>query len=90
MEFKSFLDYLSLEKKYSSKTIIAYKNDLQSFSTFNKSEFDQNCIQEAVYTQIRSWIVLLVGKKISNSRANGLNNMIKKIKFYAIAFSKNS
>ena len=70
MEFKSFLDYLSLEKKYSSKTIIAYKNDLQSFSTFNKSEFDQNSIQEVVYTQIRSWIVLLVGKKISNSSIN--------------------
>tara|TARA_B100001287_G_scaffold242241_1_gene217585 strand:+ start:7215 stop:8105 length:891 start_codon:yes stop_codon:yes gene_type:complete len=70
MEFKSFLDYLSLEKKYSSKTIIAYKNDLQSFSTFNKSEFDQNSIQEVVYTQIRSWIVLLVGEKISNSSIN--------------------
>ena len=27
---------------------------------------------------------------LSPNRANGLNNMIKKIKFYAIAFSKNS
>lgn len=27
---------------------------------------------------------------LSTNRANGLNNMIKKIKFYAIAFSKNS
>tara|TARA_B100001287_G_scaffold150697_1_gene126841 strand:+ start:2626 stop:3045 length:420 start_codon:yes stop_codon:yes gene_type:complete len=27
---------------------------------------------------------------LSANRANGLNNMIKKIKFYAIAFSKNS
>ena len=27
---------------------------------------------------------------LSANRANGLNNMIKKIKYYAIAFSKNS
>lgn len=70
MDFKSFLDYLSLEKKYSSKTIIAYKNDLHSFYRFNKLEFNQNSIQEVAYTQIRSWIVFLVGNKISNSSIN--------------------
>ena len=70
MDFKSFLDYLSLEKKYSSKTIIAYKNDLHSFYRFNKLEFNQNSIQEVAYTQIRSWIVFLVENKISNSSIN--------------------
>tara|TARA_B110000003_G_scaffold189681_1_gene188459 strand:+ start:3257 stop:4144 length:888 start_codon:yes stop_codon:yes gene_type:complete len=70
MEFKSFLDYLLLEKKYSAKTIVAYKNDLVSFSVFNKREFSQKFIKNANYSQIRSWIVFLVDNEISNQSIN--------------------
>ena len=70
MEFQSFLDYLSLEKKYSEKTIVAYKNDLQSFRSFNLKEFSQNSIKNAVYSQIRSWIVFLVDIGITNKTIN--------------------
>ncbi len=70
MEFKSFLDYLLLEKNYSNKTIIAYKKDLNTFYDFNQDKFDQKGIKKANYSQIRSWIVSLVGNKISNSSIN--------------------
>lgn len=70
MEFSSFFDYLQLEKKYSQKTIIAYKNDLKSFQDFNYSKFDQKNIKGVNYSQIRSWIVSLVGDKISNTSIN--------------------
>ena len=40
MEFNSFLDYLLLEKKYSHKTIVAYKNDLNTFYDFNFDKFE--------------------------------------------------
>ena len=70
MEFKPFLEYLSSEKKYSSKTIVAYKNDLESFQSFNNKEFSQNTIKNVVYSQIRSWIVLLVDKGVTNSTIN--------------------
>ena len=70
MEFSSFLDYLQLEKKYSQKTIIAYKNDLKSFQNFNYSKFDQKDIKGVNYSQIRSWVVSLVANKISNSSIN--------------------
>ena len=70
MEFSSFLDYLQLEKKYSQKTIIAYKNDLMSFQDFNHSKFDQKNIKGVNYSQIRSWIVSLDGDKISNTSIN--------------------
>ena len=70
MEFSSFLDYLQLEKKYSQKTIIAYKNDLMSFQDFNYSKFDQKNIKGVNYSQIRSWIVSLVADKISNTSIN--------------------
>jgi len=70
MEFTPFLDYLLLEKKYSPKTIIAYKNDLESFRLYNSKEFNQDKIYNAIYAQIRSWIVSLVNEKISNSTIN--------------------
>ena len=70
MEFSSFLDYLQLEKKYSQKTIIAYRNDLKSFQDFNHSKFDQKNIKGVNYSQIRSWIVSLVADKISNTSIN--------------------
>jgi integrase/recombinase XerC len=70
MEFKSFLDYLLLEKKYSAKTIVAYKNDLVSFSVFNEREFSQKFTKNANYSQIRSWIVFLVDNEISNQSIN--------------------
>ena len=70
MEFSSFLDYLQLEKKYSQKTIIAYKNDLKSFQNFNHNKFDQKNIKRVNYSQIRSWIVSLVADKISNTSIN--------------------
>ena len=70
MEFKSFLDYLQLEKKYSQKTIVAYKNDLQNFQIFNHKKFEQKKIKNVNYSQIRSWVVSLVSDKISNKTIN--------------------
>ena len=70
MVYTSFLDYLLLEKKYSQKTIVAYKNDLQTFHDFNVDKFDQGNIKKVNYSQIRSWIVFLVANKISNGSIN--------------------
>ena len=79
MEFKSFLDYLLLEKNYSQKTIIAYKNDLSTFYDFNLDKFDQKGIKKANYSQIRSWIVSLVSDKLSNT---SINRKISSLKSY--------
>ena len=70
MEFSSFLDYLKFEKKYSQKTIIAYKNDLKSFQLFNYNKFEQKDIKRVNYSQIRTWVVKLVTDKISNGTIN--------------------
>ena len=70
MEFSSFLDYLKFEKKYSQKTIIAYKNDLKSFQLFNYNNFEQKDIKRVNYSQIRTWVVKLVADKISNGTIN--------------------
>lgn len=66
----AFSDYLQMEKKYSPHTVNAYLNDIISFETFNKSHFDQENIDQANYSQIRSWIVSLVDDNVSNSSVN--------------------
>ena len=66
----SFLDYISLEKKYSPNTIFAYKNDLISFRYFCATEYQLENLAEVEYPIIRSWIVSLVDLKISNRSIN--------------------
>ena len=66
----AFLEYLSLEKKYSAHTITAYKNDLISFRDFLEIEYAQENLLDVHYPQIRSWIVALVDTKISNRTIN--------------------
>ncbi|MEP1489321.1 MAG: tyrosine-type recombinase/integrase [Algibacter sp.] len=70
MSFKSFTDYLLLEKNYSALTVKAYQSDLDSFSEFILKEYDSESINHVNYPQIRSWIVLLVESEISNRSIN--------------------
>jgi len=78
---KAFLDYLLLEKKYSKLTVNAYKKDIESFTSFLKDEDQTNTIKEVSYSQIRSWIVFLVEKQLSNRSINrkisALNSFFK-------------
>ena len=51
-------------------TVTAYKNDLISFRNFLVEEFSQEKLVEVNYSQIRSWIVVLVDSKLSNKTVN--------------------
>lgn len=66
----AFKDYLQLEKKYSPHTVNAYLNDINFFESFNRNQFDQENIDQANYSQIRSWIVSLVDNNMSNVSVN--------------------
>lgn len=70
MLLKSFIDYLALEKKYAVHTVKAYQRDIETFQEFLKQEFNVEDFKEVNYAQIRSWIVLLVEKEISNRSIN--------------------
>lgn len=70
MFIKSFIDYLTHEKKYSTHTITAYETDIQSFLKFYQSEFESANLLEVEYNQIRSWIVKLVNSNITNRTVN--------------------
>lgn len=65
-----FQEYLLYEKKYSVLTVRAYIDDIQEFETFlNQTDCETNLL-EISYTYIRSWIVALADKKISNRSIN--------------------
>lgn len=70
MNFKPFIDYLLLEKNYSALTVKAYQSDLDAFLCFILKEYDTQFITSVNYSQIRSWIVLMVESKISNRSIN--------------------
>lgn len=70
MSFKSFTDYLLLEKNYSKLTVNAYLHDLKTFSDFIISEYRTESINQINYSQIRTWIVSLVESGISNRSIN--------------------
>ncbi|MBS7232376.1 tyrosine-type recombinase/integrase [Flavobacterium psychroterrae] len=74
---EAFRDYLQLEKKYSAHTVNAYLNDILFFEIFNKDNFEQENIEMANYSQIRSWIVSLVDQDISNVSINRKMSSLK-------------
>lgn len=70
MMLQNFLDYLKLERNYSSHTIKAYQNDLTAFQEFCSHEFEVTSLAEVGYPIIRSWILSLSKKGISNLSIN--------------------
>ena len=70
MSVPAFLDYLTLEKKYSAHTCRAYQKDIQEFEAFCQAEFNLDDLAKADYSLIRSWIVALLEKKVSNRTVN--------------------
>jgi len=70
MSINSFLNYLKYERKYSKHTITAYENDLVTFKSFYKKEYNCNNIDQVNYSEIRTWIVYLVNSGVSNRSIN--------------------
>lgn len=70
MSIQKFIDYLLLEKKYSPQTVMAYQKDIEAFQLFLSQEFTDSEVSKANYAQIRTWIVQLVDRAISNRSIN--------------------
>lgn len=79
MSLSSFISYIALEKNYSVHTVNAYQKDIEAFSTYCKEEHDIRKIDDIPYTIIRSWVVFLVEKGISN---RSVNRKIASLKAY--------
>lgn len=77
--FEAFVDYLSLQKKYSPHTVLAYSDDLREFTDFVQKEYEQDNIDEVNYPQIRSWIVSLSEAGLTNRT---INRKVSSLKAY--------
>lgn len=65
-----FKDYLEKEKNYSPHTVNAYCNDLLEFEKFININFEQQGMDDVNYSQIRDWIVEMVGEGVANRSVN--------------------
>ena len=70
MSVNHFLDYINHEKKYSSHTCVAYKQNLYDFQVYCSKNFNLEVIDLVEYFHIRSWIISLVELQNSNRTIN--------------------
>ena len=77
MYLPNFFDYLSKEKNFSKNTIVAYKNDLETFKLFCLDQYEIKDISIVAYPIIRNWIINLSEKNLSpltiNSKISSLS-----------------
>ena len=76
---EQFLKYLQYEKRVSAHTTLAYKGDLDQFTKFLHSTYDNHPIQDVTYGMIRSWIITLADDKLS---ATSVNRKIASLKAF--------
>ena len=65
MYLSNFFDYLSKEKNFSKNTVVAYKNDLETFKLFCLDQYEISDISKVAYPIIRNWIINLSEKNLS-------------------------
>lgn len=78
---ESFINYLQFEKRYSSHTVIAYKNDLDQFVQFCTEMIGAFSIKKVDAKLVRAWIVHLMEQNLSarsvNRKATTLKSFFK-------------
>ncbi len=62
---ESFINYLKYEKRFSSHTVVAYKNDLDQFVLFCTKMVGEFNVKTVDIKMVRSWIVHLMELQLS-------------------------
>lgn len=76
---ESFINYLQFEKRYSSHTVIAYKNDLDQFVQYCTELIGAFNINEVDAKLVREWVVSLMGQGLA---ARSVNRKVTTVKSY--------
>ena len=78
---QSFVDYLTVEKKYSPHTVTSYSKDLNDFHKFLNESHGSVSLSEIHYSLVRQWVVYLVDQGLDNRSINrktsSLNSFFK-------------
>lgn len=72
-----FLNYIQYEKRFSTHTLLAYKQDLSQFLAFVSENFQVTDLTSVNHSMIRSWTISLIEKKESASTVNRKISCIK-------------
>jgi integrase/recombinase XerC len=64
---KNFLDYLTIEKRYSVHTTVSYKNDLNQFNLYLSESYSGIEFQKVEMIHVRSYMVHLLESKLAKS-----------------------
>ena len=65
-----FINYLTVERRFSKHTIVGYQTDLLQFSNFIKDTYELEDIREVSHLYIRSWVVSLMENRIDPKSVN--------------------
>ena len=84
---QNYLDYLNLEKRYSSHTLKAYSTDLSIFSFYLKNNYNTT-IDKANHSMIRSWLIEELNKGNSARTVNRKITSLKSFYKYLIKLKK--
>jgi len=76
---ESFVNYLKFEKRCSSHTVVAYKNDLDQFVQFSTEVVGEFNVKKTDSRLVRNWIVYLMENKLS---ARSVNRKITTVKSF--------
>lgn len=60
----SFQDFIKFEKRYSTHTIRAYRDDLEHFSQFLKSQFEVDRVDQINASMIRTWMAAFATQQV--------------------------
>jgi len=79
MTITKFIQYLQLEKRYSTHTVVAYQTDLDSFTEYLTSHYALSNPEESTRDMIRSWVMTLMEQGFS---ATSVNRKLSTLKTY--------
>jgi len=74
---ESFISYIKYEKRYSSHTLTAYKNDLDQISAYCIEMFGEFNVNRVDTKLLRSWIVSLMEQELSPRSVNRKVSTVK-------------
>ena len=88
---KNFLDYLTIEKRYSVHTTVSYKNDLNQFNLYLSESYSGLEFYKVEMIHVRSYMVHLLEAKLAKSsvarKVSTIKSLYKFLKKEQLIFS---
>lgn len=74
-----FIEYLTVEKKYSTHTLAAYQKDLEQFQNYIAEEYTGTTVIDITHRHVRSWLAQLLA---NGGKATTVNRKISSLKSF--------